>query len=129
MTLLEWYYEAPSNGSMPATTVLGVTQWKAKFVSGFAQAIGSSTVTTTTVMYFVNPLNSGPKAAILALTTSTATENNNQQYPAGANNSYFSPLIGNTLEEVVVYIQNAASVTGNYIVFAIEIDLDGNFDE
>jgi hypothetical protein len=128
MSLLEYYFNA-GVGGLTITTILPVTQWKVNFVSGFSQATGSSTDTTTTEIFFVNPLNTGPKSAITALTTSTSTENNNQQYPAGAGNGYFSPLIGNTLEEIVVYIQNAAGVTGNYVIFAIEIDLDGDFDE
>lgn len=129
MTLLEWYYEAATGGSFPQTTVLGVSQWKAKFVSAGVDATGSSTVTTETEITFTNDVDDGLANDIRATTTTTSTNAFSQQYPAGNGNSYFSPLVGNRVEEIQVYIQNAAAVSGNYAIFAVEIDLEGNFDE
>lgn len=131
MTLLEYYLNPGTAGiNAGATfTALGATQWKYHFVSGRVTGTGSSTVNTETSISFVNSLNTGPNSNISAQTTSTSTAVGSQQYPAGGSNAYFSPMIGNRLEEITGYIQNAASVSGNYILFAIEIDLDGDFDE
>lgn len=132
MTLLEWYFDNGVDGTgSPAITVtiLPLTQWKYHFISGAVQATGSSTVTTTTTLEFVNSLNTLPTAPISRTTTTTDTALEAQQYPAGSNNFYFSPLVGNRLEEIIGKIQNAAGVSGNYILFSIEVDLDGDFDE
>lgn len=128
MPLLEWYYN-PGTNALASTTILPVTQWKYKFVSGAVFATGSSTVVTETELTFLNALNAAIAAPIKYLTTTTTTSGGAQQYPAGNLNNYFSPLVNNTLETVVCYIQNAATLTGNYALFAVEIDLDGDFDE
>lgn len=131
MTLLEYYLNPGTAGiNAGATfTALGATQWKYRFVSAFVLATGSSTVTTTSKIRFVNSLDTSPRSDITATSTSTDTAVSSQQYPAGTYNTYFSPLIGNTLEEIQVYIQNAAGLDDNVALFAIEIDLDGDFDE
>lgn len=128
MTLLEWYFDNAISG-LAQTTILPVIQWKYKFVSSYVLATGSSTVTTTSKLRFVNPLDTSPRADITATTTSTNTAVSSQQYPAGTYNTYFNPLVGNTLEEIQAYIQNAASISGNLVMFCIEVDLDGDFDE
>jgi hypothetical protein len=128
MPLLEWYYN-PGTNALASTTILPVTQWKYKFASGAVLATGSSTVVTESSLYFQNSLQSSIQNEIKALTSSTSLIVNAQQYPAGTNNTYFTPLIGNNLEKIVGYIQNAATLSGNFILFAIEIDLDGDFDE
>lgn len=128
MTLVEWYFNNGTSG-LTDTVILPVTQWKYRFVSGAAFATGSSTVTTTTSIHFINSLFDSFENLVGVTTTSTATTANAQQYPAGEGNSYFSPLVANTLEVIKVVIDNSAGVDGNYILFAIEIDLDGDFDE
>lgn len=128
MVLVEWYYD-PGTLSFPSTTILGVTAWKARFISGVAAAIGSSTTTTTTFIAFKNALKTSNYNYISATTTSTSTSAVEQQYPAGGGNTYFSPLIGNTLEMIVIGINNSDSIDGNYAAFAVEIDLEGEFDE
>ena len=128
MVLVEWYYD-PGTLSFPSTTILGVTAWKARFISGVAVATGSSTTTTTTFIEFPNALKTIAHSQISATTTSTSTSASAQQYPAGEGNSYFSPLIGNTLEMIVIGINNSASIDGNFVAFAVEIDLEGEFDE
>ena len=128
MVLVEWYYD-PGTLSFPSTTILGVTAWKARFISGVAVATGSSTTTTTTIIKFNNALKTSVYNEIIATTTSTSTSASAWQYPAGGGNSYFSPLIGNTLEMIAIGINNSASIDGNYAAFAVEIDLEGEFDE
>lgn len=128
MTLVEWYFDNGTSG-LTSTVILPVTQWKVKFVSGGAAATGSSSVTTTSEIYFKNSLNGNLFSDITAQTSSTSTYYSSQQYPAGQPNSYFYPVVNNTVEVIQVYIQNAAGVDGNYALFAIEVDLDGDFDE
>lgn len=128
MTLLE-YYLNPGTAAEASTTILGVTAWKAKFVSAAVAAAGSSTVTTETKLQFFNSLNSTNYGSLSGITTSTTTSAGAQQYPAGNGNSYFSPLEGNIIEQISGFINNSASADGNYISFAIEVDLDGDFDE
>lgn len=128
LTLLEWYLN-PGTNALASTTILPVTQWKYKFVSASVTATGTSTTTTTTTVKFFNTSYSNPGALINAGTSTTSLSVSAEQYPAGGGNNYFSPLVGNTLEGIIVAINNAAAVADNYALFAIEIDLDGDFDE
>ena len=128
MTLLE-YYLNPGTAAVSSTTILGVTQWKAKFVSGAIYATGSSTTTTTTSLEFVNSLYVSFAITLAATTTTSGIEAYAQQYPAGNGNTYFSPLVNDIVEELIGIIDNSAGVDKNLILFCIDIDLDGDFDE
>lgn len=132
MTLLEWYFDNGVDGTGSpaiAVTILPVTQWKYRMVSGLAKATGSSTNTTTTLLRNVNSVDTADYAQLIATTSSTDTSAYAQQYGGFPGNTGFNPLVGNVMEEIIAYIQNAAGISDNYVSLALEIDLDGDFDE
>jgi len=128
MSLLEYYFN-PGVDSYSSTTLLRVTQWKYRMVSGLAKATGSSTNTTTTLLRNVSSVDTADYNQLIATTSSTDTSAYAQQYGGFPGNTGFSPLVGNVMEEIIAYIQNAAGISDNYVSFALEIDLDGDFDE
>lgn len=131
MTLLEYYLNPGTAGiNAGATfTALGATQWEYRFVGGMASATGSGTVTTKSILQFMTVSQSIFYNQISAASTTTTTLIVSQQLPAGNGNTYFSPMIGNILEQVNGIIANSAQVTGNWLLLIVDIDLDGDFDE
>ena len=129
MTLLEYYLNPSTSAVASSTKLLSDTQWEYRFAGGMASATGSSTVTTKSVLQFMTVSQSTFYNQISAASTTTTTLVVSQQLPAGNGNTYFSPMIGNILEQINGIIANSASVTGNWLLFIIDVDLDGDFDE
>ena len=131
MTVLEYYLNPGTAGinAGASEVLLADSQWKYRFVGGMASATGSSTVTTKSILQFMTVSQSTFYNQISAVSTTTTTLVVSQQLPAGNGNSYFSPLVGNTLEQINGVIFNSAKVTGNWLLFIVDVDLDGDFDE